>query len=255
MKADFLRRFAAVATIVVAVQALAPGAGASHSWHGYHWARTTSPFTLDLRNNLSGEWAPYLSTASTDWTKSTVLDTAIVAGTAGDRRCAPVGGLVKVCNSTYGSNEWLGLGSVWVDGSHITQGTVKMNDTYFNTARYDTRAWRHLVMCQEVGHTLGLDHQDENADNANLGTCMDYTNLPSTNQHPNQHDFDELATVYSHRDASTTVKILSAPPAGVMADASDEIGTAVRHTRSGRPIVFERDSGGTKKFTFVVWAE
>jgi hypothetical protein len=40
-------------------------------------------------------------------------------------------------------------------------------------------------MCQEVGHTFGLDHQDENFNNTNLGTCMDYTNDPSTNQHPN----------------------------------------------------------------------
>jgi hypothetical protein len=40
-----------------------------------------------------------------------------------------------------------------------------VNDTYFNTPKYDTSAWRNLVMCQEVGHTLGLDHQDEDFDN------------------------------------------------------------------------------------------
>ncbi len=50
-------------------------------------------------------------------------------------------------------------------------------------------------MCQEVGHTLGLDHQDEVFDNPNLETCMDYTNDPSTNQHPNAHDYDQLATI------------------------------------------------------------
>ncbi|MGI8776625.1 MAG: hypothetical protein ACR2LJ_04405 [Acidimicrobiales bacterium] len=255
MKAVFLRRLAVVPSIVLAVQALAPAAGASHSWNGYHWARSTSSFTLDLTDNLSGPWQPYLSTASKNWTKSTVLNTAIVAGTAGDSRCAPVAGLVKVCNATYGSNGWLGLGSVWTDGSHITKGTVKMNDSYFKTARYNTTPWRNLVMCQEMGHTLGLDHQDENSDNANLGTCMDYTNDPSTNQHPNQHDYDELVAIYSHRDAFTTVRVAGASPAGLAADTSDELGTPIRHTRSGRPIVFELDSGGTSKFTFVTWAE
>ena len=49
-----------------------------------------------------------------------------------------------------------------------------------------------MVMCQEVGHDFGLDHQDENFNNPNLGTCMDYTNDPSTNQHPNAHDYEEL---------------------------------------------------------------
>ena len=69
---------------------------------------------------------------------------------------------------------------------------MKLNDTYFNTSTYNTEAWRNLVSCQEVGHTFGLDHQDENFNNPNLGTCMDYTNDPSSNQHPNQHDYDHL---------------------------------------------------------------
>jgi hypothetical protein len=47
-------------------------------------------------------------------------------------------------------------------------------------------------MCQEVGHTLGLDHQDDVFDNPTLGTCMDYTSDPSTSQHPNRHDYEEL---------------------------------------------------------------
>ena len=81
----------------------------------------------------------------------------------------------------------------------------ELNDTYFNTSTYNTTAWRNLVSCQEVGHTLGLDHQDENFNNANLGTCMDYTNNPGTNQHPNQHDYDQLVTIYSHLDSTTTV--------------------------------------------------
>ena len=81
-------------------------------------------------------------------------------------------------------------------------------------------------MCQEVGHTFGLDHQDENFNNTNLGTCMDYTNDPSglagtngtlSNEHPNQHDYDQLATIYTHLDNKTTISSTSAastmPPA------------------------------------------
>src|SRR5215471_12815607 len=57
-------------------------------------------------------------------------------------------------------------------------------------------------------HTLGLDHQDTNFDNKNLGTCMDYTSNPygpPDNEHPDQHDYDELVTIYSHLDSTTTV--------------------------------------------------
>jgi len=253
----FIRRLAVVPIIVLTVQALAPAAGATHSWNGYHWARTTSTFTLKLKNNLSSGWQPYLSTTSTDWTKSAVLDTTIVAGLAGDGRCAPAAGRVKVCDDAYGSTGWLGVASVWVSGSHITKGTVKMNDSYFDTSTYNTPAWRNLVMCQEVGHTVGLDHQDENVDNPNLDTCMDYTRLPATNQHPNQHDYAELASIYSHLDTFTTLGSSTSSVAGA-ADVGrqDERGTVIRRAPNGRPIVFVRNLGGSEKqFTFVIWAE
>src|SRR5262249_8331454 len=143
---------------------------------------------------------------------SIVLDTIVVPGQTNSRNCRPKSGTVQVCNNTYGNNGWLGIAQIWVSGSHITQGTVKLNDTYFNTPDYNTTAWRQLVACQEIGHTFGLDHQDENFSNPNLGTCMDYTNDPDgtiygqlDNTHPNQHDYDELVTIYSHKDSTSTV--------------------------------------------------
>jgi len=174
---------------------------ASHSWGGYHWARTSNPLNLKLGDNVTSQWDSYLATSSADWTQSTVLNTTVVAGQSGSRKCSPVAGTVQICNNTYGNNGWLGIASIWLSSGHISQGTVKMNDTYYNTATYNTPAWRNLVMCQEIGHTFGLDHQDENFDNPNLGTCMDYTSSPGTNQHPNQHDYDMLVSIYSHTDS------------------------------------------------------
>lgn len=231
-------------------------AEASHSWGGYHWARTTTSFTLQLGDNVSGAWDSYLATTSSDWSKSTVLDATIAAGRGGNaRRCAATSGRVEVCNTTYGNNGWLGIAQVWVSGSHITQGVVKMNDTYFNTPTYNTPGWRNLVMCQEVGHTLGLDHQDEDFDNANLGSCMDYTASPSSNQHPNAHDYDQLVSIYGHLDATTTVgSVAAAAPAGNGNNAS-EWGTAIRTSGDGRPSLYLRNLGnGVAVFTFVTWA-
>jgi hypothetical protein len=249
-----------IVVFALTVVAVAP-ASAEHAWNGYHWARTLNPFTLTLGDNVTSAWDPSLATTSTDWSKSTVLDTHIVAGQSNGRRCRATVGRVEVCNGTYGNNGWLGVASVWVSGKHITQGTVRVNDTYFNTATYNTAAWRNLVMCQEVGHTLGLDHQDENFDNANLGTCMDYTRNPGTNQHPNQHDYNELEAIYSHLDSTNTVfatAALSTPSATVSPDSGESAGAwgrAVAFTANGRGRVYHLDIGGGRALvTFVLWA-
>lgn len=229
---------------------------ANHSWAGYHWARTSNPFTLKLGDNVSSTWDPILATTSADWSSSLVLDTTIVTGKA-KANCRPTPGQVEVCNKAYGNNGWLGVAQVWVNGTHITQATTKMNDTYFSTSTYNTTAWRNLVMCQEVGHTLGLDHQDENFTNSNLGTCMDYTNDPFTNQHPNQHDYDELAIIYSHFDTITTVSQSSAQLAKqISLEVSDNPGEWGKKIKTeGRNSIYERDFGdGNKMVTFVVWA-
>jgi hypothetical protein len=227
-------------------------ASANHSWGGYHWARTNNPFTVKLGDNLTSNWKPYLSTTSSDWSKSTVLDTTIVAGLAGNKRCRPTTGRVEVCNAAYGQNGWLGLAQVWVSGSHITQGTTKMNDTYFAMSRYNTVAERNHVMCQEVGHTFGLGHQDESG--AALGTCMDYS-MDAGSQHPNQHDYDMLVQIYSHLDSTTTV--FSSTPQDIAQgnfESRAQWGRLISQTK--RASIYKREfKGGHKVFTFVYWAD
>ena len=254
-----LRRRTLTLSAALLVAALSSSVSADHSWGNYHWARTVNPFTVKLGDNLSAVWDPILATASTDWDQSNVLNTAIVAGQSRNKQCRPTSGRVEVCNATYGNNGWLGIAQIWASGSHITQGAVKMNDTYFNTALYNTTAWRNLVVCQEVGHTFGLDHQDENFSNENLGTCMDYTNSPESNQHPNQHDYDQLRTIYSHLDSTTTVgaEVPPSPQSGaVNLDDPSEWGRLRKSSRGGHVQKFERDLGnGQKVFTFVIWAQ
>lgn len=226
---------------------------ANHSWGGYHWARTTNPFSLGLGDNLSSGWDPYLVASSMDWSVSTVLDTTIVKGGTNPRLCRPTVGRVEICNSSYGRNRWLGLAQIWVSSKHITKGVVKVNDTYFNTPTYSRPAWKNLVLCQEVGHMLGLDHQDEIFNNAPLGTCMDYTNDPTPNQHPNQHDYDELGLVYSHLDSTNTVKKPQAQstPQSETEDTPNSLGKLVK--KRGRTSIYEIDRGrGEKIVTFVI---
>jgi len=249
----------AIAT-AIALTLLAGSADADHSWSTYHWARARNPFTLGLGDNLSSVWDPYLQTTSSDWSVSNVLDTTIVAGQSSQRRCRAASGRVEVCNGSYGNNGWLGIASISVSGSHITSGSVRVNDTYFNTAQYNTTAWRNLVMCQEVGHIFGLDHQDENFSNPNLGTCMDYTNSPGSNQHPNAHDYEQLSTIYSHVDGSAAATLSAAeadaPPAMTQLDLAGpgQWGRVIARYADGRPSLYELDFGrGYKIITHVFW--
>lgn len=237
----------------------------SHAWGSYHWARTSNPFNVKLQSNLTSTWTGYLSTASSDWSASSVLDTTVVAGSTGSttrRRCSMVTGRVVVCNYTYGNNGWLGLASINVNGSHITQGSVKLNESYsMNSAE------KLHVTCQEVGHTFGLGHQSETG--ASLNTCMDYYQNTSSSDtlstHPNSHDYSQLATIYSHLDSTNT----SFERRGMEGDDDDvpamtqidldgpgQWGEEVDRSEDGRHSTFVLDFGHDRKIiTEVLWAD
>ena len=244
-------------------------AHASHSWGGYHWARTTTPFTLQLGDNLTtADWKGHLSQTSKDWNSPTnfgwngaqPLLTAIVAGQS-NRRCSAVSGTTQVCNGNFGNNGWLGLATIWItNGSHITQGTAKMNDTYFNTSYYNNTNEREHVMCQEVAHTFGLDHQS--TDGSSLNTCMDYFSNTGANAgsslstKPNQHDFDELNIIYAHLDNTTTLaaKTTSAGSSSDETDDPNSWGRLVSQSSHGRSSTYERfNSDGSLTVTHVYW--
>ena len=231
---------------------------ANHAWGSYHWARTSNPFTLKLGDNVNNTWQPFLEEASDDWSQSSVLNTTVVAGSTRPRSFKAVTGRVEVCNASYGNNGWLGIAGIYASGNHITKGYVKVNDYYHNNAPYNSSAWRQFVMCQEIGHTLGLGHQDEDFDNANLGTCMDYgdpTGDPAQ-QNPDQHDYNQLETIYAHLDSTTTV-------GSKVPDAMNRIefqgpgqwGKLIHQSKDGRISLYMLDFGnGHKVFHFVTWA-
>ncbi|MDQ3822501.1 MAG: hypothetical protein M3321_04590 [Actinomycetota bacterium] len=222
-----LRRLLSVLGALALLTGLAAApASAGHAWGNYHWARTANPFTVPLGDNVTNtaysNWDGALREASADWTRSSVLDSPIVAGGAGNpTRCAGTDGKIEVCNAAYGPNGWLGLATIWTSGSHIVRATTKVNDTYYNgnQATYDYDAERH-VMCQEVGHGYGLGHQDESG--ADFNTCMDYSNALD-NPHPNAHDYEQLEIIYSHVDSTSTVRFAPANAAPIAVERTDRI--------------------------------
>ena len=220
----------------------------------YHWARTANPFTVKLGNNVTGAWTTYLNGTSGDWSKSATLTdyfgtftttnplrTTVVTGLTTGRKCQATTGRVEVCDAAYGNNGWLGLASIWASGDHITQGTVKLNDTYYGSgSSHNTPIWRGAVACQEIGHAFGLDHQDTTG--ANFHTCMDYANTPDAwNTRPNRYDYSTLGTDYTHLDSTNTI-----------AAATTTSGRRGLHrVRDG--LYVEDLGGGNRRLVWVFW--
>lgn len=245
---------------------------ADHAWGGYHWARTTSPFDLTIVNSTTSDWDGYVQQAVVDWSGSEKLDMVQTNGSTSDRdrrQCRTPAGAVRICNMAYGFTGWLGVAGISIDAQgHITTGYTKLNDTYFVTSYYNTPAWRQSVTCQELGHNIGLDHQDEDFDNVSLLSCMDYQDPPF--QFPNAHDYEQLLKIYTHTDAYNSYaggddggggSGCSAPP-GKGCNKAD-VGHG--HSRAdwghslGRRGAKEKflriDRDGTRHLTFVTWVE
>ncbi len=239
---------------------------ADHDWNNYHWARTSNPFTLRVVDSTTSIWASQQSTAIADWNNSSVMDLTAEQGDESSnarRRCVMISGKIHSCNYTYGSNGWLGLASINISGSHITQGSSKMNDTYFNTSTYNNPNEKLHVMCQEIGHTFGLGHTSE--DGSSQNTCMDYfsntgANATSTlSTRPNQHDYDMLASIYAHLDSTTTIAASSAssvPASEEVTNEPNSWGQLMSQSANGRSSTYEREhSNGSKTATHVFWTE
>ena len=273
-----IQKFARAALFAGAALGLATAAGATHSWNNYHWATNGASLPLTVNLAITSQWTPSVNKAIGDWTGHFPLALVAQPSSAGARRCSPIVGQVLVCNYAYGLRGWLGIASINLDGaSHITSGTTKLNDSYFNTATYNKGEWRSLVACQEIGHDFGLGHQNEIFGDQNLGTCMDYTNAPLggvvggfdygllQNIQPNTHDYNELAIIYKHADfaaAATNFGIRGVgakPPQGFVpveiGDTRASWGVAVHRDGKGRADRFLLSVGGGRKIaTHVFWA-
>ena len=276
------RHFLTGSAAALSIAGLSP-ALATHSWSGLHWPRATT-LTLRLGDNVNSAWDPYLATASVNWTKAVQIDTVALLGLRSPATCYPTYGRIEICNYSYGYNGWLGIANVWTQYGHIAQATVRLNDSYFASATYNTPSWRRFVMCQEIGHTFGLGHQDESHSNVNLGSCMDYTSDPSgtkgtngtkNNEQPNGHDYDQLNLIYAHNDGwqltstrATASNLVtnsvrgqeSAGSAAAFAEAGPidpkKWGRVLAFDRKGRGIIYARSlPGGAEVTTFVLWAD
>jgi hypothetical protein len=239
------------AAFAAAAGLIAMPAAAVHSWNGYHWARTSTQIAPPVVNITNSTWSARVATAVSDWNQSTVIQSALTNSTGNGRTCKPQAGKILVCNAAYGQTGWLGIASIWLSNGHISQGTTKLNDTYYAMAQYNTPAWRQAVTCQEIGHNYGLAHQDEDFNTDATSSCMEYTSIPEGNEHADQHDYDQLLSIYNHTDsAAVAAAVKSTPSQNAIGNSRADWGRQIGHH------TFERDLGnGNKVITDVLFVE
>lgn len=202
------RRFAREVIFCAIVMALliAPlaQAQASDSPQNYHWARKPFEFTVMAGNNVDGQWNDLLRDAISNWNESGTVTIRQVAGGTSAQNCNPTSGRIEVCSWRYGTQEgWLGLTRLYFDdaGDHIESVTVQFNDSFFdqNNGQYNTVSARQHTACHEMGHSIGLDHVDTKS-------CMnDSQNAVFNNVKPMNKDYQQLSSIYHHKDSTTTV--------------------------------------------------
>ena len=196
---------------------LAPAAQANHQWSSYHWERDgVDPLTLSMGDNHSvfnggdrtANWPSIFGDVVADWGRTETDG----SGGYGGAHLNTVGtsggsGNIESFNDDYGDNGWLGLASIWVSrgkNKHITRGEAKVNEYFITLAGYEgfneLNEWQQ-VMCQEIGHTFGLNHNREGDTGGTPDdTCMNDETRPLNYLWPNGHDSEmfDSATMYAH---------------------------------------------------------
>ena len=171
-----LRVIAAVASVFVLL-ASSP-ALAIHSWSVYHFPSD------NLTPMVTGETSlADVGDVVADWAGlGTKFQPAHAASGTGD---------IKVV-AKRGNPNWIGLAQIKIDSAgHILEGKVTLNSAYanYNNGNGTANIWKH-VLCQEVGHILGLQHDGGD-------TCMnDAFETLGMYTGPDIHDAEQLNLIY-----------------------------------------------------------
>jgi hypothetical protein len=132
-----------------------------------------------------------------------------------------------------------------------------VNDFYYANPPYNTADEMRSVLCEELGHTIGLDHPEPGTTG---GCVMGYADdKPIVS--PSAHDYQMIESHYAitdqHKDKTTTVGTTTAVAARdeTEIDAS-KWGRVLKLDDRGRPSVYGKEvAPGQMVTTFVVYPD
>ncbi len=156
-----------------------------HAWADYHLPDASLKPVVVNRSGYTPELEPWNDLGTPVTLRSSGSGFLIVVEEGGDR-----------------DSGWLGLASITQLDGHIKTGKVTMNRELLK--QYPPNVAAH-VLCQEIGHILGLGHQAF-ANNSCMDDCQGrgpgwLSCLSSTEgTTPNAHDKEQLDTIYAHTD-------------------------------------------------------
>ncbi len=159
---------------------------ANHIWGNEKGAYHLSDLSPVFVNQTSYDLADVVR----NWNR---LDTPLSLRTSGEGFTIPVV-LGGDANSTFLGRANVNIGLL----GHITGGTVTMNDVLL--AGYPPNTAKR-VLCQEIGHELGLDHQ-RGADDSCMDDCQGRADwlgciTSEAGTTPNAHDAEQLREIYA----------------------------------------------------------
>jgi Matrixin/Divergent InlB B-repeat domain/Dockerin type I domain len=189
----------------------------AYQLEGYKWPQPTTTFYVDILG-AAGLWNDSFETAMNYWGVDTIFEYKIVRGVYEDP-CDPYEGRNGVgfepthCGDAWGGTT-LAICTSWYSGSKLTQADIVFNsneswDVYSTSWSSRTSDFQRVAV-HELGHALGLGHEDSIGVPAIMGTYAGDITIPQ------QDDVNGVAAIYGFGAV--------AAPATITVPASDSDG-------------------------------
>jgi hypothetical protein len=161
-------RALAVLALLAGVLVIDPGPVEAHNWDGWHWNRGGSKVDMYVWDQTGG------CANGSNATNNALYDIYYNPHPI-YIYCVNTHTDISLWEANEPNANFCGLAEVW--GNYTNQaGQLHITHAHArtNTACGTSTNWKQGVHCQEVGHTLGLDHSD-------TGDCMGISYFPGSN--------------------------------------------------------------------------